>query len=144
MLRLRVGLVTAGVDPWPHQSAISRRLVGSYPRSYLLADEVGLGKTIEAGLAVRELLLAGKVSRILLLVPASVIRQWQEELDEKLSLRVPRLDGARYYFRRGGIDEEAYPKETPVNKWTAFPLMLASSHLARRRAERRAVVEAGP
>ena len=43
-----VGFATAGVESLPHQIAIARRVVGAYPRSFLLADEVGLGKTIEA------------------------------------------------------------------------------------------------
>ena len=46
----------------------------------MLADEVGLGKTIEAGLIIRQLLLSGRVTRCLILVPASVLKQWQEEL----------------------------------------------------------------
>jgi len=139
-----VGFATAGVTPLPHQAAIAQRIVASYPRSYLLADEAGLGETIEAGLVIRELLVSGRASRILILVPASVIRQWQEELDEKLALRVPRLDGGRFFLRRGGIDEEVVPAEPSANPWTAFPVLLASSHLARRRAHRRAVLDAGP
>jgi len=62
---------------------------------YLLADEVGLGKTIEAGLIVRELILSVRAKTALLLVPASVQSQWQEELHEKLSLDVPRYGGSR-------------------------------------------------
>ena len=88
-----VGFATAGVDALPHQLAIARRAVDTYPRSYLLADEVGLGKTIEAGLILRELLVSGRAQRALVLVPASVIRQWQEELFEKFALDVPRFDG---------------------------------------------------
>ena len=48
------------------------RAVETYPRGYVFADEVGLGKTIEAGLVLRELLLSGKAEKALLLVPASV------------------------------------------------------------------------
>lgn len=139
-----VGFSTAGVEPLPHQIAIARRVVATFPRSYLFADEVGLGKTIEAGLVIRELLVSGKAARILILVPASVIRQWQEELDEKLSLRVPRLDGGKFFYRRGGIDEEVKPSAASANPWGAFPVLLGSSHLARRRAQRRAILDAAP
>jgi hypothetical protein len=44
-----------------------------------------------------------------------VIEQWQEELDEKLALRVPRLDGGKYFLRRGGIDEEIPPASASEN-----------------------------
>jgi len=138
-----VGFATAGVEPLPHQISLARRLVATYPRSYLLADEVGLGKTIEAGLVIRELLVSGRAQRILILVPASVIRQWQEELDEKFSLSVPRLDGGRFFFRRGGIDEEVSPAEAG-NVWAAFPVLLGSSHLARRKIQQRPLLDAGP
>ena len=139
-----VGFATAGVEPLPHQIAIAREVVATYPRSYILADEVGLGKTIEAGLIIRELLLAGRAGRALILVPASVIRQWQEELDEKFSLRIPRLDGQTFFYRRGGVDKEAAPGPATANLWAAFPVLLASSHLARRRGQRRALLDAGP
>ncbi|GIU99634.1 MAG: hypothetical protein KatS3mg014_1250 [Actinomycetota bacterium] len=49
----------------------------------------GLGKTIEAGLILRDLLVAGVVERCLILAPASVLRQWQDELREKFALEVP-------------------------------------------------------
>ena len=134
-----VGFVTAGISPWPHQDSIARRAVESYPRSFLLADEVGLGKTIEIGLIIRELLVSGKAERILLLVPASVLKQWQEELAEKFALRVPRLD------RGGFFDVEDQEVEgSPGNPWRSFPILLASSHLARRRSRRDEVLAAGP
>jgi hypothetical protein len=137
-----VGYVTSGVEPWPHQLGIARRAVDSFPRSYLLADEVGLGKTIEAGLILRELLVTGKAKTALLLVPASVIRQWQEEIEEKFSLTIPRLEGNKFFTRRAGIDTEV-PKPAG-NPWAAFPVLLASSHLARRRERRDEIINAGP
>ena len=137
-----VGYVSAGVEPWPHQLSIARRAVGTYPRSYLLADEVGLGKTIEAGLILRELFTSGQASTALLLVPASVIRQWQEELDEKFSLVIPRFEGGKFFTRRAGIDQEVTGEG--ANPWKAFPMLLASSHLARRRDRRPEILAAGP
>lgn len=130
---------TAQVEPLPHQARLIHRVVASYPRGYLFADEVGLGKTIEAGLVLRELLLSGKAHRVLLLVPASVIRQWQEELHEKISLEVPRYTGNGFEDRHGN------PVEMPgTNPWSAFPVVLASSHLARRRSRRQQILEADP
>lgn len=139
-----VGIVTAPVTPFPHQQRIAHQVTTTYPRSYLFADEVGMGKTIEAGLVFRELLLSGKAERILILVPASVIKQWQEELWEKFLLRIPRLEKNGYWYRAAGIDEAAIPVSDRGNQWNAFPVLLASSHLARTRKRRDQVVAAGP
>jgi hypothetical protein len=135
-----VGYATAGVTPWPHQLAIARHGVDTFPRSYLLADEVGLGKTIEAGLILRELLISERIATALLLVPASVIGQWQEELFEKLALDVPRYDGQRFFDASG--NETVVPSD--ANPWDAYPVVLGSSHLARRRDRRRQLLTAGP
>ncbi len=134
-----VGLVSAGVAAWPHQIAIARRICDTWPRSYLLADEVGLGKTIEAGLVMRELLLSGRASTALLLVPASLLIQWQEELNEKFLLDVPRLDLTRR--RLVFSDGRSQVIEAGQNPWRAAPVLLASSHLARRRHQRQLLLD---
>lgn len=139
-----IGIVTAPVTPFPHQQRIAYQVTRTFPRSYLFADEVGMGKTIEAGLVFRELLLSGNAERILILVPASVIKQWQEELWEKFLLRVPRLEKNSYYYREGGVDEVAIPAAAGDNPWNAFPVLLATSHLARTRKRRDQVIAAGP
>ncbi|MDB9445325.1 helicase-related protein [Anabaena sp. CS-542/02] len=74
------------IEPWPHQIKILRRVAKNFPQSFLIADEVGLGKTIETGLILRYLLLSKQVKRVLILAPASVQPQWQEELREKFNL----------------------------------------------------------
>ncbi len=81
-----VGMETAPVEPWPHQAVVARRLVETWPYSYLLCDEVGLGKTIEAGLAIRSLYLSGLVRRVLVAPPASLKEQWQREMASKFLL----------------------------------------------------------
>jgi len=81
-----VGLYTAPVTPWPHQEIVARRLVETYPYGYLLCDEVGLGKTIENGLAFRALWLSGRAKRILICPPASLVNQWQREMAKKFLL----------------------------------------------------------
>ena len=138
--RTGVGLVSAGIVPWPHQTAIARRIVERWPRSYLLADEVGLGKTIEVGLALRELLLSGRARTALLLVPASLLVQWQEELAEKFLLDVPRLEGANLRWAGG----TTRPAGDGADRWRAAPVLLASSHLARRAARREHVLGGDP
>ncbi|WP_422615129.1 SNF2-related protein, partial [Frankia torreyi] len=138
--RTFVGLTSATVVPLPHQVRIAVRAVETFPRGYLLADEVGLGKTVEAGLILRELLLSGRARTALLLVPASVLRQWQEELHEKLALDVPRYDRGQFRDRH---DNELQTIPT-ANPWSAFPVLLASSHLARRADRSEQVLAAGP
>ena len=73
----RVGEATAAVIPWPHQVRAFERLYSRWPPRLLIADEVGLGKTIQAGLLLRQAWLAGRARRILILAPKAVLRQWQ-------------------------------------------------------------------
>ena len=134
-----LGAATCGITPWPHQQTVARQLVERYPARYLLADEVGLGKTIEAGLALRQLWLSGVVRRALILAPKSVLRQWQEELYEKFALNVPLYDGA---VLRDVWDEERVPA-TP-NPWDGVDLVLASSQLVKRRDRQPVLLAARP
>ncbi len=88
-----VGMETAPVMPWPHQDIVARRLISTWPFSYLLCDEVGLGKTIEAGLAIRSLHLSGIIRRVLIAPPASLTEQWQREMAGKFLLPFARALG---------------------------------------------------
>lgn len=81
-----IGMYSAPVEPWPHQEIVSRRLVESWPYSYMLCDEVGLGKTIEAALAMRSLILSGRAKRVLIIAPKSLTDQWHRELASKAML----------------------------------------------------------
>jgi superfamily II DNA or RNA helicase len=130
---------TVGVVLFPHQRQVVARLAGQYPRSWLVADEVGLGKTISAGLALRRLLLAGQVRSALILAPANVCRQWQDELFEKFGLWVPRLDAGQIHG--------AHPSErraTGPNAYAEHRVLIASSHLARRPAQQELLLAAAP
>ncbi|MFH1573067.1 MAG: SNF2-related protein, partial [Acidobacteriota bacterium] len=84
---------TAMVDLWPHQERVVEEAAAAWPEGRLLCDEVGMGKTIEAILALRRLLAGRGVRRVLLLLPAGLLKQWQGELREKGGLIFPRLDG---------------------------------------------------
>jgi len=86
-------LVPLKLKPYPHQMKVADRAEREFPRRFLFCDEVGLGKTIEAGLALRQLLLAGAVFRVLIIAPKGLIRQWQEELREKFALTAWYYDG---------------------------------------------------
>ena len=57
----RLGMETCTVRPWPHQTRVADTVVKRFPERFMLCDEVGLGKTIEAGLAIRQLVLSGVV-----------------------------------------------------------------------------------
>ncbi|MGD9583031.1 MAG: DEAD/DEAH box helicase [Lysobacterales bacterium] len=72
--------IQSSVVPLPHQLYALNRAVSRDRIRYLLADEVGLGKTIEAGLVLRELKLRGRVKRILVVAPKGLVRQWQAEM----------------------------------------------------------------
>ncbi|MGE5508742.1 MAG: DEAD/DEAH box helicase [Chitinophagales bacterium] len=75
-----------GVIPYRHQLDTARRVVGELCGRAILADEVGLGKTIEAGLIAKEYLLRRLARRVLILAPAPLCRQWAAELREKFDL----------------------------------------------------------
>lgn len=72
--------IQSSVVPLPHQLYALNRAMGRDRIRYLLADEVGLGKTIEAGLILRELKLRGMVKRVLVVAPKGLVRQWQAEM----------------------------------------------------------------
>jgi hypothetical protein len=72
--------IQSSVVPLPHQLYALNRAISRDRIRYLLADEVGLGKTIEAGLVLRELKLRGRVKRVLVVAPKGLVRQWQAEM----------------------------------------------------------------
>lgn len=80
------------IDLIPHQLYIADEVANRHAPRVLLADEVGLGKTIEAGLILHRLLLTGRAERALILVPDSLTHQWLVELLRRFSLQVTLLD----------------------------------------------------
>ena len=80
----RIAVHTSLVDPLPHQIlAVYEAMLPRVPLRFLLADDPGSGKTIMAGLFIRELMIRGDLKRCLVVVPGSLSEQWQEELKEK-------------------------------------------------------------
>jgi superfamily II DNA or RNA helicase len=128
----RVGEVTSAVIPWPHQARAFHRMYGHWPPNLLIADEVGLGKTIQAGLLLRQAWLAGKAKRILLLVPKAVIQQWQLELREKFNLHWPIYDGKALSWCKTPARRNGESRAISRQDWHKEPVVLASSHLMRR------------
>lgn len=114
-----LGVWNSAIQVHPYQlDPVIRAL--SMPRvSLLLADGVGLGKTIQAGLVLEELLLRRRIRRILVLCPAMLQRQWRLELRRKFNLDFEVIDSDSTFVlrRRMGID---------TNPWKAFPRIITS------------------
>ena len=71
------------IEEFPHQTDVALRVLRQMGGRAILADEVGLGKTIEAGIILKELIVRGLARRILIITPASLVAQWQAELENK-------------------------------------------------------------
>lgn len=74
------------LTPLPHQLEVAKQVVENMNGKAILADEVGLGKTIEAGLILKEYMIRGLVKKVLILVPASLVSQWAMELNTKFHI----------------------------------------------------------
>jgi ERCC4-related helicase len=79
-------LTAAKVDLLPHQIVLTYRIANASPRRFLIADSVGLGKTIETALILRELASRGELKRALMVVPAGLVDNWRRELNETFHL----------------------------------------------------------
>ena len=75
--------LSSGIIPLPHQLHVLNRAMETNNIRYILADEVGLGKTIEAGMIVKELKSRGLVQRVLVVCPTGLVTQWASEMQEK-------------------------------------------------------------
>jgi SNF2 family DNA or RNA helicase len=109
-----------GVERFPHQMRACLKVMSELNGRAILADEVGLGKTIEAGIVLKEYLLRGAVRTALVLVPASLCEQWRAELWEKFELD--------FVVSRG-----------PAGQWGRHPLVISSLETARHERHRRRV-----
>lgn len=81
--------------PLPHQLDVAKQVIEKMNGKAILADEVGLGKTIEAGLILKEYMIRGLVKKVLILVPASLVSQWAKELNEKF--HIPAVEQKKSY-----------------------------------------------
>ena len=86
------------LDPLPHQTRLAHRVVSSGTKGWLIADDVGLGKTIEIGLILNALAQRGQCRRVLVICPSSLTRQWQGEMRHRFSRGIRDL---RTRFRTG-------------------------------------------
>jgi len=86
LLDSAAALTSARIDLLPHQVVLTHRIATATPRRFLIADEVGLGKTIETALILRELASRGELQRALMVVPAGLVNNWHRELNEVFHL----------------------------------------------------------
>lgn len=106
---------TSDIIPLPHQiTAVYESMLPKQPLRYLLADDPGAGKTIIAGLLIRELMMRSDAERILIVVPGSLVEQWQDELWQKF-----------------GVDFTIFSRETIRNSRTGNPFQEQNRLIAR-------------
>jgi ATP-dependent helicase HepA len=98
------GLCGARASAIPHQIYIAHEVARREAPRVLLADEVGLGKTIEAGLIIHHQLLTGRAERVLILVPEPLLHQWLVEMRRRFNLRFSLFDDERYLETGTGED----------------------------------------
>lgn len=110
-----------GFTPLPHQVETARKVLQELHGRAILADEVGLGKTIEAGLIMKEYLLRGLARKVLVLTPASLVLQWTRELNEK--------------FRIGAVAQKK------AWMWSEYNVLVASLDTAKREPHRSLVMD---
>ncbi len=106
------------IEPLDYQLRTVRYVLMNLRGRALLCDEVGMGKTVEAGLIALEYILRGLVRRVLILAPPSLVEQWQEEMRSKFNLDFIAYDSAEF---------KAHP-----NPWEEFPRIIASIDTAKR------------
>jgi SNF2 family DNA or RNA helicase len=111
-----------------HQVRTAKTVLQRFRGRALLCDEVGLGKTIEAGLVLDELVLRGLVRSVLILVPPSLIEQWQGEMRRKFSLEFTSHDDPAF-------------RERGAEAWVETDRVIASIHTAKREPHRSAILQ---
>ena len=106
------------VDPLPHQIQLVHRILSSGNYNWLIADDVGLGKTIEVGLLLAALKRKGQARRVLIVAPAGLVRQWQDELSYKFAQE------SRIYGRDFSVNQPEH--------WKLYDHVIVSIDLAKR------------
>jgi len=105
---------TSLIDPLPHQiTAVYEQIIPRQPLRYLLADDPGAGKTIMAGLFIKELMVRGDLDRCMIVCPGNLVDQWQDELYHRLHLPFEILTNDRLEFAHTG------------NAFQEIPLLIA-------------------
>ena len=115
----------SSLTPLPHQILVLEKVMQGLQTRYLLADEVGMGKTIEAGLVLKEKKLRGEVKRVLLVVPKSAMLQWQSELREHFNEHFHIYDSA--FINGMARTFASFEAEEELNFWKQHNQIIVSS-----------------
>jgi len=125
-------LLASRVMVKPHQVGVVQRVLSARRPRFVLADEVGLGKTIEAGMVFSALRLSGLARRVLVVAPSHLTVQWLVELFHKFNQLFTLMDSDRY--------EQSLKEQPDVSPWARFPLVVTSLELLSRTEEHRQAV----
>lgn len=125
-------LTSAKIDLLPHQLVLVNRIAQTQPRRFLIADEVGLGKTIETALILRELASRGELQRAMMIVPAGLVENWRRELNDVFNLD----------FEVFGSEGDITDRKT--NAFAKHNRIIASVDTLKRPARIRRILEAPP
>lgn len=123
-------LTAAQIDLLPHQVVLTHRIATASPRRFLVADEVGLGKTIETALILRELASRNELNRALMIVPAGLVNNWHRELNEVFNLN----------FEVFGTEGDVTDRKS--NAFAKHDRLIGSIDTLKRRARVRRLLEA--
>lgn len=123
-------LTSAKIDLLPHQVVLTHRVAMASPRRFLIADEVGLGKTIETALILRELASRGELNRALMIVPAGLVNNWHRELNEVFNLNF------EVFGREGDVSDRR------TNAFIKHNLLIASIDTLKRKIRVQKLLEA--
>ncbi|MDZ7784849.1 MAG: RNA polymerase-associated protein RapA [Halioglobus sp.] len=124
------GLLGSRTSLIPHQVYIASEVGRRHAPRVMLADEVGLGKTIEAGMIIQQQLLCGRVSRVLILVPENLLHQWLVEMLRRFNLRFTLFDAERIQ-----LDAQDNPFETEQLVLSSLDVLLEDSSRAEQALE---------
>jgi superfamily II DNA or RNA helicase len=123
-------LTSAKIDLLPHQVVLTHQVAIASPRRFLIGDEVGLGKTIETALILRELASRGELNRALIVVPAGLVNNWHRELNEVFNLNF------EVFGREGDVSDRR------TNAFARHNLLIASIDTLKRKTRVRKLLDA--
>ncbi len=128
-----VAVNASQIEPLPHQlTAVYRVMLDRQPLRFLLADDPGAGKTVMAGLLIKELLIRGSLERCLIIAPGSLVEQWQDELNDKFDLAFDI------------VSREQVETSATGNPFAERPRLIARLDMLARNDDLKAKLEAAP
>jgi SNF2 family DNA or RNA helicase len=114
------------IEPFAYQVNTVRSVINRFKGRVLLSDEVGLGKTVEAGLAMLEYIMRGLVRKVLIVVPPSLVGQWENEMKRKFNQDFVRTDHPDF-------------KKIGEKAWAQYPKVISSIDTAKRKNHREVI-----